>query len=104
VIGAFVPQYRTVRSVTDSSDPDDQDSGVQTPYIRSKDREFSLLVTWTGSLAITGARIAVEPEGDYLAGVAEEYETETREIDSDGTGRILPLSVYNPSNIDFQTQ
>jgi hypothetical protein len=55
-------------------------------------------------MAITGARICVIPEGDYLQGVCEEHELEAREIDSDGTGRIIPQSIFNPANIDFQTQ
>lgn len=88
LINVYVPQYRTVRSVTDSHDTDDADTGIQTPYIRQIDREFSLLITWTGQMSITGLRLCVDPLSDYQEGVCEDNETTVRHITAEGTGEI----------------
>jgi hypothetical protein len=89
LVNIFVPQYRTVRSVTDSHDTDDHDTEIQTPYIRSIDKEFSILVTWTGQMAITGMRVCVDPLPDYMEGLDEEDELTARRITAEGTGFIF---------------
>ena len=71
----FVPQYRTMRPYTDVHEATDNDSEVQTPYLRNKDREFSVLVQWSGQMAVSGVRLAVDPEPDYIEGgdIPDEY-------------------------------
>lgn len=89
LINVYVPQYRTVRTVTDSHDEDDANTGIQSQYLRSIDKEFSLLITWTGQMSITGIKMCVEPQTDYTVGVCEEDETTIRRITAEGTGVIL---------------
>lgn len=90
LINIYVPQYRTVKAVTDSHDSDDADTGIQTPYLRNIDRSFSLLVTWTGQMSITGLRMCVDPISmEYGEGECEVDETTIRRITAEGTGQIL---------------
>jgi hypothetical protein len=91
LINVYVPQYRTVRSVTDSHDETDLNTSIQTPYVRNTDREFSVLVTWTGQMAITGLRLALTPKGDYMDGFCEEDELTRRRITAEGSGEILNI-------------
>jgi hypothetical protein len=83
-----VPQFRTVRSVTDVHEEDDNDTEVQTPYNRNKDREFSVIVQWTGQMAVSAIRYAVDPEPDYMEGTVYEDEYLARRITAEGTGGI----------------
>lgn len=88
-ISVYVPQFRTVKSVTDSHDADDNNTDIQTPYLREIDKEFSLLVTWTGQMAITDIRMFVDPRPDYTEGQEELDETTARRITAEGSGEIL---------------
>lgn len=87
-VKVFTPQYRTIRSVTDVHIDTEDDSEVQTPYIRNKDREFSVLVQWSGQMAVSGLRLAVDPEPDYLEGNTLVDEYLNRVITAEGEGGI----------------
>lgn len=94
LINVFVPQYRTVRTDTDGHDSTDANTEIQTPFLRGIDREFSLLVTWTGQMNITGLRICVDdPPVDSNEGIAEQDEITTRAITAEGTGFITGVPV-----------
>ena len=84
----FVPQYRTIRSATDVHSETDNDTGVQTSYLRNKDREFSVLVQWTGQMAVTAIRMAVDPDPDYMEGLDYQDEYLARRLTAEGTGGI----------------
>jgi hypothetical protein len=87
-VKVYTPQYRTIRSVTDVHDLDDKDVQVQTPYLRNMDREFSVLVQWSGQMALSGLRLAVDPEPDYLEGASLVDEYLLRNITTEGEGGI----------------
>jgi hypothetical protein len=100
LINVYVPQYRVVRTVSGGHDPDDNDTGIQTPYLRFLDKEFSLLVTWTGQMSITGLRMFVEPRPDYATGVCEEDELTLRGITAEGSG-IITTQTPPPNAFSF---
>ena len=84
----FVPQFRTIRSYTDVHSEDDNDSGIQTPYLRYRDREFSVLVQWSGQMALCGLRMAVDPRADYQEGTEFPDEYLQRGVTAEGEGQI----------------
>lgn len=83
-----VPQYRIIRTVTDLYEASDINTDIQTDRTRMIDREFSLLVTWTGKMAIHGLRLFVDPEGQEIEGICELSEDTDRWLDSFGHGAI----------------
>lgn len=89
-VKVYVPQFRTVRSVTDTHEEDDLDSEVQTPYLRDTDKEFSVLVLWSGQMTITEIRMALDPITDYQEGLDYPDEDKARRITTEGEGFISP--------------
>lgn len=89
-LNIWVPQHRVVSSVTDSHDESDLDSEVQTPFLRNRDREFSLLIMWTGQMALAQVRVGLNQDNDYVEGTDEEQETLSRRITAEGAGQIGP--------------
>ncbi len=87
-ISSAVPQYRTIRTVSDWWETSDLNPDIQTDRTRMIDREFSLLITWTGKLAITAVRMFVDPEGRDIEGICEPDEATDRWLDSFGHGEI----------------
>lgn len=88
LINVYVPQFRAVRTETDTHDSSDNDTGIQTPYLRNIDTEFSLLVTWSGQMSVSNICMYVEPWPDYNEGACENDELTVRSITAEGTGSI----------------
>jgi len=95
-IPVYVPQYRTIRSVTDVHSEDDNDPEIQTDYLRNKDREFSILIQWSGQMAVAKIRLAVDQSSDYMEGGEVVNESLDRRITAEGEGSISGL--LSPAN------
>jgi hypothetical protein len=98
-ISEFRPQGRVVRTRSEETvSSDDTEQGVESIYTRKKNLAFSLLIEWTGRMAINAIRLYTDADTQEPEGKAEEDETTNRFVQMDGTEQILqttPSVVYD---------
>jgi hypothetical protein len=98
VITEYRPQARIVRSQSMETIPADNSSqGVESIYTRKKDLAFSLLIEWTGRIAVRAVRIFTDPDNQEPEGKVEKDELTDRYVRIDGIEAILsstPSIVY----------
>ena len=89
LLECYIPQKRVIRSVNDDLSSDDPSPEVETPHTRNKDRSFSIMIKWSGKIAISKIRISFSDLGDTDQGACEDDEDTNRYIRPDGSGEIL---------------
>jgi hypothetical protein len=97
-ITEYRPQSRITRTQSmETVAADNLQQGVESPYTRKKSLAFSLLIEWTGRMAVRATRIFTDPDNQEPEGKVEKDELTDRYVQMDGTEMILsstPNLVY----------
>lgn len=87
VIESFRPQDRMIRTVSiKGGRAANNQNGVESKYNRDQDRAFSLLIRWTGQMAIRSLRAYIEAVPEETQGTCEPDESIEQAITIEGRG------------------
>lgn len=96
----YRPQDRLIRTQTVKGGRTSTDvNGVESRYNRNIDRGFSLLVKWTGQMAIRGLEVFYTPVADEQQGTCEPDETTERGITLEGIGVNSSVDYFEGASI-----
>jgi hypothetical protein len=86
---SYRPQRRTVRTVTETQEDGECSAcSVESNRTDNVDRGFSLLIKWTGKVAINAIRMVYSDEKDSQLGACEPDETNARYVTELGCGKL----------------
>jgi hypothetical protein len=97
---SYMPQRRLLRtSEWNIQNGENYSAPVEADLTENIDRGFSLLIKWTGRLALTGIRIFTSLAPDQTMGRCEPDELTSRFLDDTGSGSVSS-TLIEPNTID----